>query len=142
MLVPTLIYIDVTFAKPGLLITGRRKYGLTNGLALCSPQQERCTFGGHQHKHTFVNVSFYLSSMKAAMICRNIQDDNAPIHAAEIAQSGFHELKDEVKHLLLPTQSPELNITKPFWTVLKHLILNRYPPPASVSEFSQYLQEK
>ncbi|GFT71227.1 DDE_3 domain-containing protein [Trichonephila clavipes] len=57
------------------------------------------------------------------------QDDSAPIHAAGLVQSWFDEHEDEVKHPLLPTQSPDLNITEPLWFILEHSMRNRYPHP-------------
>lgn len=70
------------------------------------------------------------------------QDDNAPIHAAGLVQSWFDEHEDEFKHLPWPAQSPDLNIIEPLWSFLERSIRNRYPPPASLPELSQYLHEE
>ncbi|GFU20735.1 DDE_3 domain-containing protein [Trichonephila clavipes] len=62
------------------------------------------------------------------------QDDNAPINAAEFIQSWFDHPEDEVKHL--HTQSFDLTIIEPLWSILERLIRNRCPPPASLPELS------
>ena len=70
------------------------------------------------------------------------QDDNALIYAARVVQSSFDEHNDEVEHLPWPVQSPDLNIIEPLWSILEISIRNRYPPPASLTELSQYLHEE
>ena len=64
------------------------------------------------------------------------QDDNAPIHEVRVVQSWFDEHEDEVKDLLWPAQSPDLNIIEPLWSILELSIRNRYPPSASLTELS------
>ncbi|GFW89931.1 DDE_3 domain-containing protein [Trichonephila clavipes] len=64
------------------------------------------------------------------------QDDNASIHVAELVQSWFDEHEDEVKYLLSPARThtrPQYNC---LWSILERSIWNRYPPPASLPEFS------
>jgi hypothetical protein len=46
-------------------------------------------------------------------------DDNAPIHTAETVQSWFEEKEGELKDLPWPTQSPDLNINEPLWSVME-----------------------
>jgi transposase len=70
------------------------------------------------------------------------QDDNAPIHAARVVQSWYDEHEDELEHLPWPAQSPDLNIIEQLWSNLELSIRNRYPPPASLTELSQYLHEE
>jgi hypothetical protein len=43
------------------------------------------------------------------------QDNRTIIHTARIIQSWFEEHEGELQHLPWPTQSPDLNIIKPFW---------------------------
>ena len=63
------------------------------------------------------------------------QDGNTVGHI----QSSFDEQEDEVKHLPWPALSLDLNIIESVWSILECSIRNRYPPPASVPEFSQFL---
>lgn len=44
------------------------------------------------------------------------QKDNVHIHATGLVQSAFDEHKDEVKHILCPIQSSNINI--PLWSIL------------------------
>ncbi|GFY32465.1 DDE_3 domain-containing protein [Trichonephila clavipes] len=70
------------------------------------------------------------------------QVDNAPFYAAGIVQSWFDEYMDNAKHLLWPTQSPNLNIIEPLWSILELLVHNRYPPHVSLPQLSQYIHEE
>jgi hypothetical protein len=46
------------------------------------------------------------------------QGDNASIYTAATVQSWFEEHEGELQHLPWPAQSPDLNMTEPFWSVL------------------------
>lgn len=70
------------------------------------------------------------------------QDDNAPIHTAKVIQDWFEEHESELKHLPWPAQSPDLNIIEPLWHVLECKLRSRYPPPSSLQELQQFLQEE
>jgi hypothetical protein len=71
---------------------------------------------------------------------RVFQDDSAPIHTAETGQSWFEKHEGELQHLPWPAQSPDLNIIKPLWTVLKTRVKNRFPPPTSRKQLEDVLQ--
>jgi hypothetical protein len=61
-----------------------------------------------------------------------LQDYNAPIHTAGTVQSWCKEPEDELQHLPWPAQSPDLNITKPLWSVLQTGTRNRFPTPTFI----------
>jgi hypothetical protein len=68
------------------------------------------------------------------------QDDNAPIHTAGIVQSWSEEHEGE-HHLPWPAQLPDLNITEPLWSILETRAGNRVPPPTSLKQLEDVLQE-
>jgi hypothetical protein len=70
------------------------------------------------------------------------QDDNAPVHIAGTVQSWFQEHEIQLQHLPWPTQSPDLNITGPLWSVLETRMRNRFPPPTSLKQLEEVLQEE
>jgi hypothetical protein len=70
------------------------------------------------------------------------QDDSAPIHAAGTVQSWFEEHEGELQHLLWPTLSPDLNITESLWSELEIRVRNRFPPPTSLKELEDVLEEE
>jgi hypothetical protein len=70
------------------------------------------------------------------------QDDSASIHTAGMVQSCFEEHESELQHLSWPTQSPDLNIIEPLWSVLETRARNRFPPPTSLKQFEDDLQEE
>jgi hypothetical protein len=69
------------------------------------------------------------------------QDDNASINTPGTVQSWFEEHEGELQHLPWPTQSPDLNITDPLWSVLE-TVRNRFPPPTSLKQLKDVLQEE
>lgn len=60
----------------------------------------------------------------------------------DLSNHGLMTHEDEYKHLPWPAQSADLNIIEPLWSFLERSIRNRYPPPASLPELSQYLHEE
>jgi hypothetical protein len=41
-----------------------------------------------------------------------------------------------------PAQSPNLDTTEPLWSVLETRVRNRFPPPASLKQLEDVLQEE
>jgi transposase len=70
------------------------------------------------------------------------QDDNAPIHTTGTVLSWFEEHEGELQHLPWPAYSPVLNTTKPLWSVLETRVRNRFPPPTSLKQLEDVLQEE
>jgi hypothetical protein len=70
------------------------------------------------------------------------QDDSAPIHTAETVQSWFEEHEGELHHLPWSAESPDLNIIEPLWSVLETRVRNRFPPPTSLKQLEDVLQEE
>jgi hypothetical protein len=67
------------------------------------------------------------------------QHHNDPIHTAGTVQSWFEEHESEFQHLPRPAQSQDLNITEP---VLETNVRNRFPPPKSLKQLEDVLQEE
>jgi hypothetical protein len=59
-----------------------------------------------------------------------------------LVRSWFEEHEGELQHLPWPAQSPDLNITEALWSVLETRVRNRYPPPTSLKQLEDVLQEK
>jgi transposase len=70
------------------------------------------------------------------------QDDNAPIHTDGTVQSRFEQHEDELQHLPWPSLSPDLNITEPLWSVLETRVTNKFPPPTSLKQLEDVLQDE
>jgi hypothetical protein len=69
------------------------------------------------------------------------QDDNAPIHTTGTVQPWIEEQEGELQHLWL-AKSPHLNITEPLWSALETTVRNRFPPPTSLKQHEDVLQEE
>jgi hypothetical protein len=61
------------------------------------------------------------------------------LHGVNTPQYEEHE--GELQHLPWPAQSPHLNITEPLWSVLETGVGKRFPPPASLKQPEDVLQE-
>jgi hypothetical protein len=70
------------------------------------------------------------------------QEDNAYINTAGTVQSWFEEREGELQHLPSPAQSPDINITEPLWSVLETRLGNGFPPPTSLKQLEDILQEE
>jgi hypothetical protein len=53
----------------------------------------------------------------------------------------FEEHEGELQHLPWPAHSPELNVSEPLWSVLETRVRNRFPPPISLEQLEDVLQE-
>jgi transposase len=56
-------------------------------------------------------------------------------------QSWFEEHEGELQHLPWPAQSPNLNTIEPLWSVLETRMRKRFPPPTSLKQLEDVLQE-
>jgi hypothetical protein len=70
------------------------------------------------------------------------QDNSASIHTSRIVQSWFEEHEGEPQYLPWPAQSSDLNIVKTLWSVLESRVRNRFPPPISLKQLEDVLQEE
>jgi hypothetical protein len=67
------------------------------------------------------------------------QDEISPIHSTRNVQSWFQQHKDALQHLPRPAQSPDT--VKPLWPVLKCGVRSRFPPPSSLKQLDDVLNE-
>jgi hypothetical protein len=65
-----------------------------------------------------------------------------PSHTAGNVQSWFEEHEGKLQYLPWPAQSPNLNIIEPLWLVLETTARNRFPPPTSLKQLADVLQEE
>jgi hypothetical protein len=70
------------------------------------------------------------------------QEVSAPIHTAGTVQSWVEEHEGELQHLPWPAQSPDLNIIQQLRSVLETGVRNRFPPPVSLKQLEDVLQEE
>jgi hypothetical protein len=68
------------------------------------------------------------------------QGDNSPLHTARIVESWFKEHEDALQHLPRPAQSPE--IVESLWSVLESWAWSRFPPPPSLKQPKDVLNEE
>jgi hypothetical protein len=68
------------------------------------------------------------------------QDNSAYIHTDGPFQSWFDDHEGELQHLPWPTQSADLNITEPLWSLLETRLRNMFPPPTSLKQLEDVLQ--
>jgi hypothetical protein len=54
----------------------------------------------------------------------------------------FEEHEDELQHLPWPAQSPVWNFMEPRWSVLETRMWNRFPPPTSLKQLENAVQEE
>jgi hypothetical protein len=70
------------------------------------------------------------------------QDNNAPSHSAGIVQLWFEEHEGELQHLPWSAKSPDFHIIGQLWSVLEGRVRNSLPPPTSLKQFEDVLQEE
>jgi hypothetical protein len=69
-------------------------------------------------------------------------DNNDPIHTAGTFSHGLKSMKVKLQHLPRRAQSPDLTITAPLCPVLVTGLMNRFPPPTSLKQLEDVLQEE
>jgi hypothetical protein len=62
------------------------------------------------------------------------QDDDIPIHTAEIVQPWFEEHEGELQHLPWPALSPDFNIIEPLRSVFETTVRNKQIPTSNISK--------
>jgi hypothetical protein len=70
-----------------------------------------------------------------------MQFSKTTIHTAGTVQSWLEEHETELQHLPWTAQSPDFNITEPFWLISETRARNRFPPPTSLKQLEDVLQE-
>jgi hypothetical protein len=65
-----------------------------------------------------------------------------PFTQMELFGNSLKSMKVNFQHLPWPAQLPDLNITEPLWSVLETRVRNRFPPPTSLKQFEDVLQEE
>jgi hypothetical protein len=67
------------------------------------------------------------------------QDGSSPVHTTRIVASWFVDHEDALQHLSRPAQLPD--ILKPLWSVLESEVRSRFPPPSSLKQLEDVLNE-
>jgi len=67
------------------------------------------------------------------------EDGSSPVHTTRIVDSWFADHEDALQHLPRPAQSPD--ILKPLWSVLESGVRSRFPPPPSLKQLKDVLNE-
>jgi hypothetical protein len=63
-----------------------------------------------------------------------------PFIQLDLFSHGLKSMK--MQHLPWPAQSPDLYSVKPLWSVLETRVRNRFPPPTSLKQLEDVLQEE
>jgi hypothetical protein len=79
-------------------------------------------------------IQIFLNSAAA------FQGDSAPFAQLELFSHSFKNMK--VNCSIIHGQHNNLNITDPFWSVLETRLGNRFPPPISLKQLEDVLQEE
>jgi hypothetical protein len=64
-----------------------------------------------------------------------------PFTQLELFSHGLKSMKGNLAHFPWPAQSPDLNITEPLRLVLQTRVKIRLPPPKSLKQLENVLQE-
>jgi hypothetical protein len=56
--------------------------------------------------------------------------------------SWFEEHEGELQHFPWPTQLPDMKVTEPLWSVSETRVRYRFPPPTSLKQVEDFLQEE
>ncbi|PNF24448.1 hypothetical protein B7P43_G09689 [Cryptotermes secundus] len=66
----------------------------------------------------------------------------SPFTQLELFSLGLKGMKVNFQHFSWPAQSPALNLTERLWSVLDTRVRNRFPPPTSLEQLEDVLQEE
>jgi hypothetical protein len=95
-----------------------------------------------EHMDKLVNQVHPMIQTLIPNIVAAFQEDSAPIHTAGTVQTWFEEHEGKFQHRPWPAQSPYLKVIEPLLSLLETSLWNRFPPPTSLKQLEDVLEEK